>query len=49
MRAMPDDPFNGRPLRYKKLVKGYAVYSVGEDGKDDGGDEKKDVTFVVER
>jgi hypothetical protein len=25
------------------------VYSVGEDGKDDGGDEKKDVTLVVER
>jgi len=25
------------------------VYSVGEDGKDDGGDEKRDVTFIVER
>jgi hypothetical protein len=49
MRAMPDDPFNGRPLRYRKLANGYAVYSVGEDGKDDGGDEKKDVTFIVER
>jgi hypothetical protein len=49
MRAMPDDPFNGRPLRYKKLAKGYVVYSVGEDGKNDDGDEKKDVTFIVER
>jgi len=25
------------------------VYSVGEDGRDDGGDEKKDITFTVER
>ena len=25
------------------------VYSIGEDGKDNGGDEKKDVTFIVER
>jgi hypothetical protein len=49
MRAMPDDPFNGRPLRYKRLAKGYAVYSVGEDVRDDGGDETKDVTFIVER
>jgi hypothetical protein len=43
------DPFDGQPLRYKKLPKGYVVYSVGEDGKDDGGDEKKDITFTVER
>jgi hypothetical protein len=43
------DPFDGQPLRYKKLAKGYVVYSVGEDGKDDGGDEKKDITFTVER
>ncbi len=41
--------FDGQPLRYKKLAKGYVVYSVGEDGKDDGGDEKKDITFTVER
>jgi hypothetical protein len=25
------------------------VYNIGEDGKDDGGDEKKDVAFIVER
>lgn len=43
------DPFDGQPLRYKKLAKGYVVYSIGEDGKDDGGDEKKDITFTVER
>ena len=49
MRAIPDDPFNGRPLRYKRLANGYAVYSVGEDARDDDGDEKTDVTFIVER
>jgi hypothetical protein len=43
------DPFDGQPIRYKKLAKGYVVYSVGEDTKDDGGDEKKDITFTVER
>jgi len=47
--AVPIDPFDGQPLRYRKLTKGYVVYSVGEDGKDDGGDEKKDITFTVER
>jgi len=47
--AVPIDPFDGQPLRYKKLAKGCVVYSVGEDGKDDGGDEKKDITFTVER
>jgi hypothetical protein len=49
LAAVPTDPFDGQPLRYKKLGKGYVVYSVGEDGKDDGGDEKKDITFTVER
>lgn len=47
--AAPLDPYTGQPLHYKKLAKGYVVYSVGEDGKDDGGDEKKDITFTVER
>lgn len=47
--TIPTDPFNGQPLRYRKLSKGYVGYSVGEDGTDDGGDEKKDITFTVER
>jgi hypothetical protein len=47
--VVPADPYDGRPLRYQKLTKGYVVYSVGEDGNDDGGDEKKDITFTVER
>jgi hypothetical protein len=54
--AIPTDPFDGHSLRYKKLAKGYVVYSVGEDGKDDGGVEPRggygpgtDLTFIVER
>jgi len=32
------DPFaNGAPFRYRKTSGGYVLYSVGPDGKDDGG------------
>ena len=56
--GVPSDPFDGKPLRYKKLSKGYLVYSIGKDAKDDGGKEGQessvsdtnyDVTFTVER
>jgi hypothetical protein len=59
--AEPIDPFDGKPLRFKKLSKGYVIYSIGPDGIDDGGKEGKepkkadqksenyDLTFVVER
>ena len=30
--GLPVDPFNGRPLRFKKLSPGYVIYSVGEKG-----------------
>jgi len=54
------DPFDGLPLRYKRLEKGYVIYSVSSDGHDDGGREKPadwkssdkttyDITFIVER
>jgi hypothetical protein len=55
---VPPDPFDGQPLRYKKLARGYVVYSVGPDFTDDGGKEKPanasdsahyDITFTVER
>jgi hypothetical protein len=36
--AVPLDPFDGKPLRYQREVGGFAVYSVGENGRDDGGD-----------
>ncbi|MFO0810898.1 MAG: hypothetical protein U0746_19895 [Gemmataceae bacterium] len=35
--ALPDDPFTGKPLLLKRLTDGVAVYSVGPNGRDDGG------------
>lgn len=35
--AVPRDPYDGQPMRYKKLSDGAIVYSVGPDGQDDGG------------
>jgi hypothetical protein len=60
LSAVPVDPFDGVPLRYHHLAKGYVIYSVGSDGHDDGGREKPadwksgdkttyDITFTVER
>lgn len=36
---LPIDPFDSedRPLRYVRTDDGYLIYSIGEDGKDDGG------------
>jgi hypothetical protein len=57
LASAPVDPFDGKPFRYKRLAQGYMIYSVGADGKDDGGlkkdaskyDAPYDVTFTVER
>jgi hypothetical protein len=37
LKTLPEDPFGKGPLRYKREPKGYVVYSVGYNGKDDGG------------
>ena len=37
LAAVPDDVFGGKPLIYKPTGKGYLFYSVGVNGKDDGG------------
>ena len=53
--AVPRDPFDGQPLRFKTLPRGYVIYSIGADGVDDGELEKPnnavryDVTITVER
>jgi hypothetical protein len=58
--SVPLDPFIGLPLHYRQLPKGYVVYSVDRDGRDDGGKEKPanrkssdrntyDLTITVER
>jgi hypothetical protein len=57
LASMPLDPFDGKPLRFKRLSSGYVVYSIGTDLRDDGGNEgdtkkqssPKDTTFIVEK
>ena len=33
--SVPMDPFDGRPVRYRRQEKGYSIHSVGRDRKDD--------------
>ena len=57
--VVPIDPFDGKLLRYRKLDKGFVVYSVGEDGVDDSGvardaagwkfEPGTDITFTIAR
>ena len=38
LKAVPTDYMNGQPLRYRRNAdKAFLLYSVGENGKDDGG------------
>jgi hypothetical protein len=37
LAEIPLDPYDGKPLRYKRLADGVLVYTVGPDGTDDGG------------
>jgi hypothetical protein len=37
LKEVPLDPFGFRPLRYRPYGATYELYSVGPDGKDDGG------------
>ena len=58
---VPIDPYDGEPLRYRRLNPGFVVYSIGINGKDDSGKEPaspsrkrsgerdSDITFIVER
>jgi hypothetical protein len=39
--AAPIDPFDGYQLRFQRRPQGYAVYSVGKDMKDNGGEGRK--------
>jgi len=41
LEAVPADPFDGRPLRYRADGAGLVVYATGSDGKDDGGDTER--------
>jgi hypothetical protein len=55
---VPTNPFDDEPLHYKKLAKGYVIYSVGEEINDESGHTKSseatgphpfDITFTVDR
>lgn len=57
---IPEDPFTGMELKYRRMDKGYITYSIGSDREDNGGLEKADkkesedkqsydITFTVER
>jgi hypothetical protein len=37
MKQVPTDPFDGHPLRLKRTDDGLVIYSVSQDGTDDGG------------
>ena len=56
LAAVPEDPMDGRPFKFRARPNGFVVYSIGEDGTDDGGTVRRpattnhwDYTFVVER
>ena len=38
LEAIPTDPFDGEPMRYRVLEDGYVIYSVYIDGVDHGGE-----------
>jgi len=40
LAQVPIDPFDGRPLRYRRTDPGYLLYNVAEDGQDNGGLER---------
>jgi hypothetical protein len=37
LRDVPTDPYDGAPLRYRRLEDGVIIYALGQDGRDDGG------------
>ncbi len=52
--ALPEDPFDGEPLRYSNDNDGYTLYSIGMDREDNGGvptdtNRGDDVVFRVGR
>jgi hypothetical protein len=37
LSPVPTDPFDGKPLRYRREGAGFVVYSIGKEGKFTGG------------
>ncbi|HVP11250.1 MAG TPA: hypothetical protein VMV94_08715 [Phycisphaerae bacterium] len=38
LRAVPIDPFDDKPIRYRRIPEGICVWTIGEDLVDNGGD-----------
>lgn len=58
LNSVPLDPFDEKPVRYKKLSEGYILFCVGRDGQDDFETEpvdqreshsSPDIAFIVRR
>jgi hypothetical protein len=57
LNEVPIDPFDGQPIRYRRTEAGYLLYSIMEDGQDNGGrtreeagqDEPYDLCLIVVR
>lgn len=47
LSEVPTDPFSGKSLIYRRTPSGFIVYSVGSNGKDDGGRETRQITKIV--
>jgi hypothetical protein len=47
IRGLPEDRFTGKPLKYRLKKKGFLLYSVGENGRDDGGKSDRNLDIVV--
>jgi hypothetical protein len=42
LKRVPIDPYDGRPLRYRRLAHGVVIYSLGPDRQDNGGNLDRD-------
>jgi len=42
---IPIDPFDGAPIKYVLNENGFIVYSIGEDGRDNGGQPGRDISW----
>jgi len=50
MASVPLDPFDGKPLRYKlRDTEGYLLYTIGEDGIDNGGLTREQANKMTEK
>jgi hypothetical protein len=43
LEQVPIDPFDGQPIRYRRAEPGYVLWSIMDDGQDNGGKERDDV------